>query len=116
MSEWKKVKLGDLSNAFLYCAMRYGGISEMISPLANGVNVLHLKPEAMMGLEMMVPSKEIVNIKSLSSEYCREELDEMKEIAHAGMRRGKVDWHEYVTYTRLDVHPDPEGAKMGRPI
>ena len=52
----------ELSNAFLYCAMRYGGISEMISPLANGVNVLHLKPEAMMGLEMMVPSKEIVNL------------------------------------------------------
>ena len=60
MSEWKKVKLGDLSNAFLYCAMRYGGISEMISPLANGVNVLHLKPEAMMGLEMIIPSKDVI--------------------------------------------------------
>lgn len=55
-------------------------------------------------------------IKSLDGEYCQEELDEMKEIAHEVMRRGKVDWHEYVTYTRLDVHPDPEGAKMGRPI
>lgn len=54
--------------------------------------------------------------KNLDGEYCQEELDEMKEIAHEVMRRGKVDWREYVTYTRLDVHPDPEGAKMGRPI
>lgn len=56
-------------------------------------------------------------IQSLYGEYSQEELDEMKEIAHEEMRRGnKVDWREYVTYTRLDVHPDPEGAKMGRPI
>ena len=51
----------ELSKSFLYCAMRFGGISKQISPLANGVNVLHLKPEAMMGIEMVVPSKELVN-------------------------------------------------------
>ena len=41
--------------------MRYGGISDRISPLANGVNVLHLKPEAMMDIEMIVPNAEIIN-------------------------------------------------------
>lgn len=46
---------------FLYCSMRYGGISDRISPLANGVNVLHLKPEAMMDIEMIVPNAEIIN-------------------------------------------------------
>ena len=55
-------------------------------------------------------------LKSLEGEYCQEELDEMKEMAHEVMRRGKVDWREYETYTRVDVYPDPEGAKMGRPI
>ena len=50
----------ELSKSFLYCAMRFGGISKQIAPLANGVNVLHLKPEAMMGIEMMVPSKELI--------------------------------------------------------
>ena len=55
-------------------------------------------------------------IKSLSGEYCQEELDEMKEMAHEEMRKGNVDWREYMTYKRIDVHPDPEGAKMGRPI
>lgn len=55
-------------------------------------------------------------IKSLDGEYSQEELDEMKEMAHEVMQRGNVDWREYVIYTRLDVHPDPEGSKMGRPI
>ena len=55
-------------------------------------------------------------IKSLEGVYCEEELDEMKEIAHDIMRKGNVNWREYVTYTRHEVHPDPKGAKMGRPI
>ena len=50
----------EISKSFLYCAMRFGGISKQIAPLANGVNVLHLKPEAMMGIEMLVPSKGLV--------------------------------------------------------
>ena len=50
----------ELSKSFLYCAMRFGGISKKIAPLANGVNVLHLKPDAMAGLEMVVPSTAIV--------------------------------------------------------
>ena len=45
---------------YLYCSMRFGGISAQISPLANGVNVLHLKPESMMGIEMIVPSNRFI--------------------------------------------------------
>lgn len=55
-------------------------------------------------------------IKSLDGEYSQEELDEMREIYHEEMRKGNVDWREYVTYKRIDIHPDPEAAKMGRPI
>ena len=55
-------------------------------------------------------------IKSLEGEYSREELNEMKEICHEEIYKGNVDWREYVSYKRIDVHPDPEGAKMGRPI
>ena len=47
-----------ISKNYLYCALRYGGYSEQIAPLANGVNVLHLKPEAMMKMKMLVPSKD----------------------------------------------------------
>ena len=45
---------------FLYSALHYGGLSKKISPLANGVNILHLKPEAMMGIKMLVPSAGIL--------------------------------------------------------
>ena len=45
----------EIPKNFIYCSMRYGGLSTKISPLANGVNVLHLKPEAIMGLEMTIP-------------------------------------------------------------
>lgn len=55
-------------------------------------------------------------IKSLDGEYCQEELDEMKELCHEVMRKENVDWRDFVSYNRIDVHPDPEGAKMGRPI
>ena len=55
-------------------------------------------------------------IKSLQVGYSPEDLDEMKEIAHAEMQNGNVDWHEYMTYKRIDIHPDPKAAKMGRPI
>lgn len=48
-------------NLFLYSTLYYGGLSKQISPLANGVNVLHLKPEAIMGIEMLVPNVEILN-------------------------------------------------------
>ena len=51
----------NVPTSFLYCSMRYGEISKQISPLANGVNVLHLKPEAMMGIVMTVPKIELIN-------------------------------------------------------
>lgn len=46
-----------VSKNYLYCALQYGGYSEQIAPLANGVNVLHLKPDAMMKMEMLVPDE-----------------------------------------------------------
>ena len=49
-----------VSKNYLYGTMRYGGFSKMISPLANGVNVLHLKPESMMHLQMSIPSEPIM--------------------------------------------------------
>ena len=45
---------------FIYSALYYGGLSKQISPLANGVNVLHLKPEAMLGIEMLIPHDAIL--------------------------------------------------------
>ena len=49
-----------VTRGYLYSAMRFGRYSEQISPFANGVNVLHLKPEAIMNMIMVVPSKDIL--------------------------------------------------------
>lgn len=40
---------------FIYASMYFGGYSKKISQLANGTNILHLKPDAMRGIEMIVP-------------------------------------------------------------
>lgn len=50
-----KLEPKSIPKYFLYSALQYGGISKQIAPLANGVNVLHLKPEAMNNLEMLIP-------------------------------------------------------------
>lgn len=52
----------ETSKNYLYSTFYYGGFSKIISPLANGVNVLHLKPDSIMSLQMLIPSKETQRI------------------------------------------------------
>ena len=49
-----------VTRGYLYSAMRFGRYSEQISPFANGVNVLHLKPEAIMNMILVVPSRDVL--------------------------------------------------------
>ena len=44
-------------------------------------------------------------------------IDEVRELINRHYEeKRKVKRMDYETYTRIDIHPDPEGAKMGRPI
>lgn len=45
---------------FLYCSFRFGGLSRKISMLANGVNVLHLKPQLFANYKVLIPSDNII--------------------------------------------------------
>lgn len=54
--------------------------------------------------------------KNIEGELTMEEVDELLDKYYNEKRELKASWKEYETYTRVDVHPDPEGAKMGRPI
>lgn len=72
--------------SYLYSTMFFGGYSKKISPLANGVNVLHLKPESMMNMEMLVPSDEIMrkydelfNPYRMKIEILQKQCNEAKE-------------------------------------
>lgn len=49
-----------ISKCYLYSLMFFGGYSKKISPLANGTNVLHLKPEAMNTMSILIPNKVIM--------------------------------------------------------
>lgn len=51
-----------ISKTFLYAQCRFGGLSYKISPLANGANVLHLRPENMADIEVLCPEKSIVEM------------------------------------------------------
>ena len=55
-----KLEPYEITKNFLYSSLRFGGISRQISPLANGVNVLHLKPEALNQVEMLIPDAKLI--------------------------------------------------------
>ena len=54
--------------------------------------------------------------KNIEGELTMEEVDELLDRYYDEKKKQKASWKEYETYTRVDVHPDPERAKMGRPI
>ena len=64
----------NIPNSFLYASMRFGGISQKISPLANGVNVLHLKPEAIMDIDFVKPKRDLIDRYSNFSENSYEKI------------------------------------------
>ena len=52
----------NLDNVFLYAMFRYGNISKYISQFANGANVLHLRPQAILNIKVFIPEeKQITN-------------------------------------------------------
>ena len=55
-----KLESKSIQKYFLYSALQYGGLSRQIALLANGVNVLHLKPDAMSSLEMIIPDNSLM--------------------------------------------------------
>lgn len=44
---------------YLYATLRFSGVAEMIAMLANGTNVLHLKPDALDRVIFIRPDCEI---------------------------------------------------------
>ena len=47
----------NLDNVFLYTMFRYGNISRYISQFANGANVLHLRPQAILNIKVFIPEE-----------------------------------------------------------
>lgn len=71
-----------VTGSYLYSAMRFGRYSEQISPFANGVNVLHLKPEAIMNMIMVVPSKDVLEQYENIFESYRKKIELLEKLSN----------------------------------
>ena len=54
--------------------------------------------------------------RNIEGEISMEEVDKLLDEYYEEKHRIRDTWREYETYTKIDVHPDPEGSKRGRPI
>ena len=54
--------------------------------------------------------------KNIEGEISMEEVDKLLDEYYEEKHRIRDTWREYETYTKIEVHPDPEGSKRGRPI
>lgn len=54
--------------------------------------------------------------RNIEGEISMEEVDKLLDEYYEEKHKIRDTWREYETYTKIDVHPDPEGSKRGRPI
>ena len=54
--------------------------------------------------------------RNIEGDISMEEVDKLLDEYYEEKHRIRDTWREYETYTKIDVHPDPEGSKRGRPI
>lgn len=50
----------DIDNVYLYAMFRWGNVSKYISQFANGANVLHLRPQVLKNIKVMLPHKTLI--------------------------------------------------------
>ena len=54
--------------------------------------------------------------RNIEGKISMEEVDKLLDKYYEEKHRIKDTLREYETYTKIDVHPDSEGSKRGRPI
>jgi hypothetical protein len=54
--------------------------------------------------------------RNIEGEISMEEVNKLLDEYYDEKHRIRDTWKEYETYTKIDVHPDSEGSKRGRPI
>ena len=54
--------------------------------------------------------------RNIEGEITMEEVNKLLDEYYDEKHRMRDTWREYETYTKIDVHPDSEGSKRGRPI
>ena len=54
--------------------------------------------------------------RNIEGEISMEEVNKLLDEYYEEKHRIRDTCREYETYTKIEVHPDPEGSKRGRPI
>ena len=79
------------STLFLYALLNYGGYSEVISRFANGTNVLHLRPDVLDIVDIVVPDAKIQGLFVDFFEKIQNRIDMLQdEIIVAGEARDRL--------------------------
>lgn len=50
---------------------------------------------------------------NIEGEISTEEVEKLLDEYYEEKHKIRDTWREYETYTKIDVHPDPEGSKRG---
>lgn len=53
--------ISEVDNEFLFSMFKYGNVSKYISQFANGANVLHLRPQAVLNIKVMLPPQNMID-------------------------------------------------------
>ena len=69
--------VSDIPCVYLYCLCRYGFYSKYFSQFANGANVLHLKPGALLNKKVLLPTKELIDLFVGKASTIIELIDEL---------------------------------------
>ncbi len=72
--------ISSVNKLFLYCMLKYGNYSKYIAEFANGANVLHLKPDSVMNVKVLMPSEELINKFAMSVENYFNNIKQIKEL------------------------------------
>ena len=72
--------ISSVNKLFLYCMLKYGNYSKYIAEFANGANVLHLKPDSVMSVKVLMPSEELINKFAMSVENYFNNIKQIKEL------------------------------------
>lgn len=67
----------DIPNIYLYCLCRFGFYSKYFSQFANGANVLHLKPGALLNKKLLLPTKDLIDAFVEKASTIIELIDEL---------------------------------------
>lgn len=67
------------STLFYYALLTYGGYGEMVSKFANGTNVLHLRPDVLGMIDVMLPSVELQKRYVEQFEFIQRRIDTLQD-------------------------------------